>query len=225
MGGLNFTHSAETIQKIGAKSKGRPSANKGKKASDETKAKQLLSKLGRPNPKLAAARTGVKQSPETCAKRSASLMGIPRPPAVGVRARETHTGKVTSEETRLKQSIAATGRKNSPESIAKMKATRLERGLNKKSPESIAKQVATREHNKKIKQGILLTPINNKVRVSVEVFLTPDKSALHTCLNIILPATNDGKTSALLSPLDFFFFLSHTSFNCNSSFNNDIPNS
>ena len=94
----------------------------GLKHSDATKAQMSFNRKGRVMPqsqrdKISEALKGKKKSAEHVAKVSAALTG-----KVG-----TRTGSRASDETRLKMSIAATGRKMKPEDILKM--------INNKTPE------------------------------------------------------------------------------------------
>ena len=132
-GGGNKKLSEETKKLIGEKSKGRPSANKGKSPSPETRQKMSLARRGKKNPKLSEAKRGSKQSADTIQKRVQHIRGIPRPEHVKQIASETHKGKIVSIETKQKQSLAKQGRKLSPESIIKRQATRLAKGLIKTS--------------------------------------------------------------------------------------------
>jgi len=92
---LAVINTPEANAKRSAKMKGRPSPNKGKKASKELRAK------------LSAAHKGLKVSEETRTKMSAASKG------------RRHT-----EETRAKLSAAHEGRSKTPEAIAKMSATK-----------------------------------------------------------------------------------------------------
>jgi group I intron endonuclease len=123
-GGSNCTLSEETKRKIGEKSKGRPSATKGKSPSLETRQKMSETRKGRKNPKNAISRKGHKQSPETIEKRAAKQRGRLCPEHVKQIASDTHKGKIVSDETKAKQSAARMGRRLSPESIIKREATK-----------------------------------------------------------------------------------------------------
>jgi group I intron endonuclease len=74
-GGLNYIVSDETKRRIGEKSKGRISANKGKTTSAETKDKQSLAKKGIPNPGVAKYQRGRIQSPRDSSKESCKING------------------------------------------------------------------------------------------------------------------------------------------------------
>lgn len=120
-------------------------ARRGKKHTDEARAKMSASQKASPKPwlngrpcspetraKVAAANTGYQHTDEAKAKMSAARKGKPRPDLAG----RTHTdeakakmsaarkGKPTSEETKAKMSAAMTGRPKAPEQIEKMAATK-----------------------------------------------------------------------------------------------------
>jgi hypothetical protein len=119
------SRSQETRDKIA-------SANRGRIASLETRARQSVAHMGNQHllghvhtqeakAKMSASRTGKKQSPETVAKRKET---ITRNKLEGGTIR-----KKVSDETRAKMSKAQMGKKMSPEAIAKrvasLKANRL----------------------------------------------------------------------------------------------------
>ena len=129
-GCIGYKHTAESLAKISATSKGRPSWNKGNKMSDEQKAKISASEKGRP-----AWNKGKKMSDEARARMSASKSGEKHP----------MFGKHHSDETRAKMSAAqkgkpspSKGKKRSPEACARM---------------SIAQQASWARRKKAIENG------------------------------------------------------------------------
>ena len=111
-------HSSETRAKMSAKAKGRPSSNKGKHLSEETRAK------------LSASNTGKKHTSETRAKISASNKGENNP----------NYGKHRSPETKAKISAAEKGKHLSEETRAKISAARKAYFARKKAVENGGKK-------------------------------------------------------------------------------------
>lgn len=107
-------HSSETRAKMSAKAKGRPSSNKGKHLSEETRAK------------LSVSNTGKKHTSETRAKISASNKGENNP----------NYGKHRSPETKAKISAAEKGKHLSEETRAKISAARKAYFARKKAVEN-----------------------------------------------------------------------------------------
>jgi hypothetical protein len=96
--------------------------------SPESIEKRASKRRGIPQPaeaiaKRTAKRIGMKRSPEAIAKTAAANKGQKRTPEQVARFSEAQKGRVMSERTRRALSISLTGRKWSPESIAKRSAT------------------------------------------------------------------------------------------------------
>ena len=117
-GGEGGKPCAETRKKIGDARRGKPSPNKGKEASPETRAKMSAANRGKKHSaetiaKMSAAKRGKTKSLEHRAKLSAANRG--RSP--------WNKGKSPSAETRAKLRASHLGKSKSPEHRAKMSAS------------------------------------------------------------------------------------------------------